>query len=262
MKLAIDECCYEGCDICIQVYLFRIKDINDHGAVVDMPPCKGDRRARGMPICGIFCDAMNHYNTDISVIYPPIGECRIAILEKTDARFPTIAAITEYYSVHNVELTITRAEICRMKIICLNCPESSIPGLCKHDVFPNNLCCKDDIGVVSRNDMLAKFDRSHIISINDNPIVCQTFSDVMDVFIANDRYHVVVLISEIDGTLIICDANVTHIAEMSTFDEVYMGPVWIGVGDGESDISYKIEQQECLDILAATCPSELSSLVM
>jgi succinyl-CoA synthetase alpha subunit len=260
MELVINECRCKDCNFFVQILLLRIEKASDQSIVADVIPYKGDRQAHGIPMRGIVWDAMNYYDMDMSVIFALIDECTATITKKTNARFLVAVAITERSFVHTVWQTITYTKTCGMNIICLSCPKFLILDMCKHDLIPINLFSRNDSGVVSCNGTLAKFDKSSVINIDDNPIVGQILSSVMGVFVANDIFHIIVLIGDVDGHLALRGSNITHIAKISPFNEVYIGHA-VSVENGESDISSKIEQSECFGIQATTHLLKLSSSV-
>jgi succinyl-CoA synthetase alpha subunit len=261
MEIAINECRYKGCNFFIQAPLFQIEEVHDQYVVADMIPCKGNQQAHGILMCSIAWGAMNYCDIDMSVILALIGECTVTITKKTNARFLVTVAITEHSFVHNVGQTITHAKTCGLKIICLSCQKFLIRDMYKHDLISINLFSRNDSGVVSRNGKLAKFDKSIVINIDGDPIVGQMFSGVMGVFVENNIFHIIVLISDVNGHLAICGANITQISKISTFNEIYIWHARVSVENGESDISSKIEQLERFDIQATIHPSKLSSSV-
>jgi succinyl-CoA synthetase alpha subunit len=172
-----------------------------------------------------------------------------------------VVAITEHNFAHNVGQTITYTKICGMKIICLSCQKFLIRDLCKHDLIQINLFNRNDGGTVSCNGRLTKFGKSSVINIDGDLNVSQMLSGVMDVFVANDIFYIIVLINDVDGHMAICDANITHIAKISTSNGIYIGHASVSVENGESDISSKIEQSACFGIQATTHLSKLLSSV-
>ena len=141
-----------------------------------------------------------------------------------------------------------------------------IPDECKLGIIPTNLCSKGDIGVVSRSGTLtyeviselslAGLGQSGIIGIGGDPIIGQTFSDVMDVFVEDGRTRATVLIGEVGGNLEIRGAKRALSLGMPVV--AYAGAI---VEGGESDAASKIERLRELGIPVATRPSEIPLLV-
>lgn len=254
--------------------------VGGRGVVAGMTPGKGGQQVHGVPVYHTVWDAMDHHDLGASVIFVPAGGCGDAIMEAADARIPTIVVITEHIPVHDVMRAIAYAEVCGSRVIGPNCPGFLIPDECKLGIIPTNLCRKGDIGVVSRSGTLtyeviselsiAGFGQSGIIGIGGDPIIGQTFSDVMDVFAADGRTRATVLIGEVGGNLEIRGAKraaalgmpvVAYIAGISAPKEKRMGHAGAIVEGGESDAASKIERLRSLGIPVATRPSEIPVLV-
>ncbi|MDR0980850.1 MAG: succinate--CoA ligase subunit alpha [Methanocalculaceae archaeon] len=256
------------------------KEVGGAGVVAGMTPGKGGQQVHGVPVYNTVWDAMDPHDIGASVIFVPAGGCGDAIMEAADARIPTAVVITEHIPVHDVMRAIAYAKTCGTKVIGPNCPGLLIPDTCKLGIIPTNLCRKGDIGVVSRSGTLtyeviselslAGFGQSGIIGIGGDPIIGQTFSDVMDVFVADDRTRAAVLIGEVGGNLEIRGAKralslgmpvVAYIAGISAPKEKRMGHAGAIVEGGESDAASKIERLRGLGIPVATRPSEIPLLV-
>ena len=164
---------------------------------------------------------------------------------------------------HDVMRAIAYAKTCGTKVIGPNCPGFLIPDECKLGIIPTNLCSKGDIGVVSRSGTLtyeviselslAGLGQSGIIGIGGDPIIGQTFSDVMDVFVEDGRTRATVLIGEVGGNLEIRGAKRALSLGMPVVAYIVEG--------GESDAASKIERLRELGIPVATRPSEIPLLV-
>jgi len=256
------------------------KEVGGAGVVAGMTPGKGGHQVHGVPVYNTVWDAMDHHDIGASVIFVPAGGCGDAIMEAADARIPTAVVITEHIPVHDVMRAVAYAKTCGTKVIGPNCPGLLIPDACKLGIIPTNLCRKGDIGVVSRSGTLtyeviselslAGFGQSGIIGIGGDPIIGQTFSDVMDVFVADGRTRAAVLIGEVGGNLEIRGAKralslgmpvVAYIAGISAPKEKRMGHAGAIVEGGESDAASKIERLRGLGIPVATRPSEIPLLV-
>lgn len=256
------------------------KEIGGAGVVAGMTPGKGGQQVHGVPVYNTVWDAMDHHDIGASVIFVPAGGCGDAIMEAADARIPTAVVITEHIPVHDVMRAIAYAKTCGTRVIGPNCPGFLIPDACKLGIIPTNLCRKGDIGVVSRSGTLtyeviselslAGLGQSGIIGIGGDPIIGQTFSDVMDVFVEDGRTRATVLIGEVGGNLEIRGAKralalgmpvVAYIAGISAPKEKRMGHAGAIVEGGESDAASKIERLRELGIPVATRPSEIPLLM-
>ncbi len=256
------------------------KEVGGRGVVAGMTPGKGGQMVHGLPVYNTVWDAMDKHDIGASVIFVPAGGCGDAIMEAADARIPTVVAITEHIPVHDVMRALAYAKTCGTKVIGPNCPGFMIPEECKLGIIPANLCRKGDVGVVSRSGTLtyeviselslAGLGQSGIVGIGGDPIIGQTFSEVMDVFKADGRTRAAVMIGEVGGNLEIRGAKralalgiptVAYIAGISAPKEKRMGHAGAIVEGGESDAASKIERLQELGISVATRPSQIPELV-
>lgn len=256
------------------------KEVCGLGVVAGTTPGKAGQTIHGVPVYNSVIDAMDEHEIGASVIFVPGAGCKDAIMEAADAKIPTVVVITEHIPVHDVMKALCYAKTCGTKVIGPNCPGFLIPSECKLGIIPPNLCTSGNIGVVSRSGTLtyeviselsmAGLGQSGIIGIGGDPIIGQTFSEVMDEFKADGKTKATVLIGEVGGNLEILGAKhaleigmpvVAYIAGVSAPKEKRMGHAGAIIEGGEGDAASKIERLRELGISVATRPSQIPELV-
>jgi len=146
--------------------------------------------------------------------------------------------------------------------------------------MPAHLSKKGKVGVVSRsgtltyevvNELTMKgIGQSSVVGIGGDPVIGQTFVDVVNRFADDGETKAVVLIGEVggnleeEGAIAARDAGlslVTYIAGVSAPPEKRMGHAGAIIAGGEGDAKSKIKRLEALDVTVAKKPSDIPVLL-
>ena len=191
---------------------FHARQCMDYGTkvVAGVTPGKGGQKFEQVPVFNTVQAAREATGADASMIFVPPPFAADAILEAADADIPLVVCITEgiptsdMMRVHDVlqERGTTR-------LIGPNCPGIISPGQCKMGIMPAHIHQPGRVGVVSRSGTLTYeavaqltargIGQSTCIGIGGDPIIGTSFTDALEVFVADDGTDAVVLIGEIGG---------------------------------------------------------------
>ncbi len=191
---------------------FHARQCMDYGTkvVAGVTPGKGGQKFEQVPVFNTVQAAREATGADASMIFVPPPFAADAILEAADAEMPLVVCITEgiptsdMMRVHDVlqERGTTR-------LIGPNCPGIISPGQCKMGIMPAHIHQPGRVGVVSRSGTLTYeavaqltargIGQSTCIGIGGDPIIGTSFTDALEVFVADDGTDAVVLIGEIGG---------------------------------------------------------------
>ena len=257
------------------------KTIGSCGVVAGTSPGKGGQFVENVPIYNSVLEAVkNQPNIGATVIFVPANNCGDAIMEAANAGIPTIVTITEHVPVHDVMNAIEYAKSCGSKVIGPNGPGFLVPNKCKLGIIPHNLCLPGSIGVISRSgtltyEVISELSRvgigqSGIIGIGGDPVIGQTFSDVIDEMYDDGNTKGIILIGEVGGNLEIDGANhalsmdlpvVAYIAGVSAPKDKRMGHAGAIIDGGDSDAQSKIDKLRNIGIPVANRPFEIPTII-
>jgi succinyl-CoA synthetase alpha subunit len=198
-------------------------------------------------------------------------------MESADSHIPLIVAITEHIPVHDTLRALAYARIRGSCVVGPNCPGILSPEEIKLGIMPVHLAKRGQVGVISRSGTLtyevvheltrAGIGQSTIVGIGGDPVIGQTFVDVLARFAEDPLTRVVVLIGEVGGNLEEEGAASTelpliaYIAGITAPPEKRMGHAGAIVEGGSGDARSKIENLRALGILVATRPGEIPELI-
>jgi succinyl-CoA synthetase alpha subunit len=251
--------------------------VGGRGVVAGVTPGKGGQIIHGVPVYNSIRDAMTECDADVSVIFVPAGAAGDSVMESASAGLSLAVIITEHIPVHDTMKAVAYAKLHDCTVIGPNCPGLLSPGEIKLGIMPAHLFSRGPVGVISRSGTLtyeivdeltkAGLGQSTVVGIGGDPVIGQTFSDVLRHFEMDARTRAVVLIGEVGGALEEEGARSTdlpiaaYIAGISAPPEKRMGHAGAIIEGGEGDARSKIERLRKMDVPVASRPSEIPGMI-
>jgi succinyl-CoA synthetase alpha subunit len=253
------------------------RNIGGKGVVAGVTPGKGGQQVHGVPVYNTIKDALREHDATTSVLFVPSGAAGDSIMEAANAGLELVVAITEHIPVHDTMKAIAFARTKGCSVIGPNCPGLLSPGEVKMGIMPAQLFSRGNVGIISRSGTLtyevvdeltrAGIGQSTVVGIGGDPVIGQTFIDVLQRFEKDTQTKAVVLIGEVGGNLEEEGANysdlplVAYIAGKSAPPDKRMGHAGAIVEGGEGDAHSKIARLKKVGIPVAERPSDIPDLV-
>ncbi|MBW1713814.1 MAG: succinate--CoA ligase subunit alpha, partial [Deltaproteobacteria bacterium] len=189
---------------------FHTEKMIEYGTKVvgGVTPGKGGQEIFGLPVFNTVDRAMAEVQPTASIIFVPPAMAADAIMEAA-AGLKLVVCITEGIPV--LEMARVWHYLRQRGVILIgpNCPGIITPGQTKLGIMPSPIHLAGSIGVVSRSGTLTYevvsqlsevgLGQSTCLGIGGDPVIGQSFVDILKHFQADDQTEAVVLVGEIGG---------------------------------------------------------------
>ena len=253
------------------------REVGGKGIVAGVTPGKGGQESAGIPVYNSVRDALGEHDAGAAVVLVPAGAALDSVMECAYAGIGLIVVITEQIPVHDTMKAVEYARLQGSAVIGPNCPGLLSPGECKLGIIPAQLARRGNVGVVSRSGTLtyeviheltrAGIGQSSVVGIGGDPVIGQTFTDVLFRFEDDPETKAVVLIGEVGGGLEEEGAAstdlplVAYVAGVTAPPEKRMGHAGAIIEGGEGDARSKIRRLGDMGIAVAERPGEIPDLI-
>jgi succinyl-CoA synthetase alpha subunit len=177
--------------------------------VAGMTPGKGGMEHLGVPVFDTVRQAVEATGANASVIFVPPAFAADGIMEAAEAGLPLIVCITEGIPALDMARAKKVVRERGVRLVGPNCPGVITPGEAKVGIMPGFIHRPGRVGILSRSGTLTYeavgqlgavgLGQSTAVGIGGDPVIGSTFTDLLELFAADDGTDAVVLIGEIGG---------------------------------------------------------------
>jgi len=178
--------------------------------VAGVSPGKSGQDANGVPIFDTVADAVQETGANVAGVFVPPAFAADAIMESAASLVPLTVCITEFVPVHDMLKAVSFVQRHGVRLLGPNCPGIATPGACKVGIIPNHINAPGPVGIVGRSGTLtyeviqglgqSGMGQTTSVGIGGDPVMGLTFTEVLQLFAADDATRAVVLIGEIGGS--------------------------------------------------------------
>ena len=265
---------------------FHARSMVEYGTdvVAGVTPGKGGQRAIDgrVPVFHSVHEAVEETGANASCIFVPAAGAPDAVLEAVDAGIRTVFCITEGIPALDMIRVVEAARVAGARLVGPNCPGATSPGRAKVGIIPGSVHREGRVGVVSRSGTLtyeavqamsdAGIGQSTCVGIGGDPIIGTTFTDVLELFAADDETDAIVMIGEIGGAAeehaaawaaehLAGIPKVAFIAGRTAPEGKRMGHAGAIISGGSGTAASKVDALEAAGFRVAGSPTELPSLL-
>ena len=246
-------------------------------------PGKGGSKHLGIPVFDTVREAVEKTGANATAIYVPPPFAADAMLEAIDAEIPLIVTITEGIPVMDMVKVKRALARSKSRLVGPNCPGVITPGECKIGIMPGHIHKRGSVGIVSRSGTLT-YEAVHqttvvglgqttCIGIGGDPVKGTEHLDVLEMLLADDETHSIILIGEIGGSAEEEAAAfykssrrkkpmVVFIAGVTAPPGRRMGHAGAIIAGGKGSAGDKIEAMKSAGITVSTSPAALGSTLV
>lgn len=252
----------------------------DYGTrlVAGVTPGKGGSKHLLLPVFDTVAAAVAQTGAEASVLYVPAHAAASAMIEAIEAGLGLVVCITEGVPVLDMVRVKEALAGTDTRLVGPNCPGVIVPGECKIGIMPGLIHIPGHVGVISRSGTLyyeavaqlsaLGMGQSTCVGIGADPVQGMSYVDCLELFMADEQTHGVLLVGEIGGTaeeevadyLERLEAHkpvAAYVAGWSAPSERRMGHAGAIIAGGKGRVEDKLERLRAAGVAVAESPARI-----